>query len=86
MDALGKSIHHLSFVKFTVLCKFLLEDIICLYGCAGKIVVDRGKLRLMKLRSYLNDQWKNKEWAWAHSYGYHCRACTPVVRRENGVV
>ena len=25
-------------------CKFLIEDVICRYGCVGKIVVDRGEL------------------------------------------
>ena len=25
-------------------CKFLLEDVICRYGCVGKIVADRGEL------------------------------------------
>lgn len=27
-----------------VLCKFLLEDVICRYGCVGKITADRGEL------------------------------------------
>ena len=26
------------------ICKFLIEDVICRYGCIGKIVVDRGEL------------------------------------------
>ena len=25
-------------------CKFLIEDVVCRYGCVGKIVADRGKL------------------------------------------
>ena len=25
-------------------CRFLIEDVICRYGCVGKIVVDRGEL------------------------------------------
>ena len=28
----------------TGVCKFLLEDVICRYGCVGKIVADRGEL------------------------------------------
>ena len=27
-----------------VVCKFLLEDVVCRYGCVGKIVADRGEL------------------------------------------
>jgi hypothetical protein len=25
-------------------CRFLLEDVLCRYGCVGKIVADRGEL------------------------------------------
>ena len=25
-------------------CKFLIEDVICRYGCVGKIIVNRGEL------------------------------------------
>jgi len=25
-------------------CQFLLEEVICRYGCVGKIIVDRGEL------------------------------------------
>ena len=25
-------------------CRFLIEDVICRYGCVGKIVADRGEL------------------------------------------
>ena len=28
----------------SVVCKFLLEDVICRYKCIGKIVADRGEL------------------------------------------
>ena len=28
----------------TMICKFILEDIICRYGCVGKIVVDTFEL------------------------------------------
>ena len=28
----------------TTVCKFLLEDVVCRYGCVGKIVADRGEL------------------------------------------
>ena len=28
----------------TAVCKFLIEDVICRYGCVGKIVADRGEL------------------------------------------
>ena len=28
----------------SAVCKFLLEEVICRYGCVGKIVVDRGEL------------------------------------------
>ena len=27
----------------SAVCKFLLEDVICQYGCVGKIVADRGE-------------------------------------------
>ena len=27
-----------------VVCRFLIEDVICRYGCVGKIVADRGEL------------------------------------------
>ena len=43
---LGASIPPLDgFLHDTVtVCKFLIEDIICRYGCVGKIVADRGEL------------------------------------------
>ena len=25
-------------------CRFLIEDVICQYGCVGKVVADRGEL------------------------------------------
>ena len=28
----------------SAVCKFLLENVICRYGCIGKIVADRGEL------------------------------------------
>ena len=28
----------------SAVCKFLLKDVICRYGCVGKIVTDRGEL------------------------------------------
>ena len=28
----------------SAVCKFLLEDVVCRYGCVGKIVADRGEL------------------------------------------
>ena len=28
----------------TFICKFLLEGIMCFYGCAGKMVTNRGEL------------------------------------------
>ena len=31
--------------KTTVaVCRFLIEDVVCRYGCVGKIVADRGEL------------------------------------------
>ena len=28
----------------SAVCKFILEDVICRYGCVGKITADRGEL------------------------------------------
>ena len=28
----------------TTVCKFLLKDVVCRYGCVGEIVADRGEL------------------------------------------
>jgi hypothetical protein len=30
--------------KAASICQFLLEDVICRYGCVGKIIADRGEL------------------------------------------
>ena len=32
------------------ICKFLLDDIICCYGCVKKITIDRGELDVKKSR------------------------------------
>ena len=37
-------VHALRNKTRSVVCRFLLEDVICRYGCVGKIVVDRGEL------------------------------------------
>ena len=36
-----------------VVCKFLLEDVICRYGCVGKIIADRGELGSDEARQLL---------------------------------
>ena len=36
----------------SVVCKFLLEDVICRYGCVGKITADRGKLDADEARDF----------------------------------
>ena len=36
--------HALANKKTTVVCKYLLEDVVCRYGCVGKIVADQGEL------------------------------------------
>ena len=28
----------------TVVCRFLIEEVVCQYGCIGKIIADRGEL------------------------------------------
>ena len=40
--------HALANKKTTVVCKYLLEDVVCRYGCVGKIVADRGELDARK--------------------------------------
>ena len=35
-----------------VVCKFLLEDVICRYGCVGKITADRGELDAEEAREF----------------------------------
>ena len=35
-------------------CKFLLEDVICRYGCVGKIVADRGELDANEAREFFS--------------------------------
>ena len=37
-------VHALRNKTRSVVCRFLLEDVICRYGCVGKIVADRGEL------------------------------------------
>ena len=36
----------------SAVCKFLLEDVICRYGCVGKITADRGELDTDKARKF----------------------------------
>ena len=36
----------------SVICKFLLEDVICRYRCVGQIIADRGDLDNEKARSF----------------------------------
>ena len=33
-------------------CKFLLEDVICRYGCVGKITADRGELDVREAKEF----------------------------------
>ena len=35
-------------------CKFLLEDVICRYGCAGKIEADRGELDANEAKEFFS--------------------------------
>ena len=35
-------------------CKFLLEDIICCYGCFGKVTADRGELDVEEAREFFS--------------------------------
>jgi hypothetical protein len=35
-------------------CRFLLEDVICRYGCIGKIVADRGELDANEAREFFS--------------------------------
>ena len=35
-------------------CRFLLEDVICIYGCVGKIVADRGELDANEARQFFS--------------------------------
>jgi hypothetical protein len=35
-------------------CKFLLEDVICRYGCVGKIVADRGELDANEAKEFFS--------------------------------
>ena len=35
-------------------CRFLVEDVICRYGCVGKIVADRGELNAEEAEELLN--------------------------------
>jgi hypothetical protein len=37
--------------KTSMVCRFLLEDIICRYSCVYKIVADRGELNTNEARS-----------------------------------
>ena len=36
------------------ICKFLLEDVICRYGCVGKITADRGELDAEEAREFFS--------------------------------
>ena len=38
----------------SAVCKFLLEDVICRYGCVGKIVVDRGELDTNEAKEFFS--------------------------------
>ena len=38
----------------TMICKFILEGIICHYGCVGKIVADRGELDSQEARDFFS--------------------------------
>ena len=35
-------------------CKFLIEDVICRYGCVGKIVADRGEIDAEETKELFN--------------------------------
>ena len=37
-----------------VVCQFLLEDVICHYGCVGKIIADRGELDSDEAREFFS--------------------------------
>ena len=37
-----------------VVCQFLIEEVICRYGCVGNIVVDRGELDAAKAKEIFN--------------------------------
>ena len=37
------------------ICKFLLEDVICQYGCVGKITTDRGELDAEEAREFFSE-------------------------------
>ncbi|GGS27715.1 hypothetical protein GCM10010252_77810 [Streptomyces aureoverticillatus] len=34
------------------ICRFLFEDVICHYGCVGKITADRGELNAQEVRKF----------------------------------
>ena len=38
----------------SAVCKFLLEDVICRYGCVGKIVADRGELDANEAKEFFS--------------------------------
>ena len=38
----------------SLVCQFILEDIVCRYGCIGKIVVDRGELNSDEAREFFD--------------------------------
>ena len=36
----------------SAVCRFLLEDVVCRYGCIGKIVADRGELNSEEAKQF----------------------------------
>ena len=44
--------HALRLKTTSLVCKFLLEDVVCRYGCVGKIIGDRGELGAREAREF----------------------------------
>ena len=41
----------------STICQFILEDIVCRYGCVGKIVADRGELNSDEAKEFFDRNW-----------------------------
>jgi hypothetical protein len=41
--------------EMSLICRFFLEDVICIYGCIGKIMADRGGLDANKVREFFSE-------------------------------
>ena len=63
-------------------CKFLLEDVICWYGCVGKIVADRGELDANEAKDFFSRIGVKL----SHTMAYNLEVNAKVERGHNPIV